>query len=44
MHRDDIGTDDDPIQRSCLQWMAATFPPDVCQNFVRLPIYRMNGR
>jgi hypothetical protein len=43
-HRDDIGTDDDPTQRSWIEWMAATFPPEVCQNFVLLPVYRANGR
>jgi hypothetical protein len=44
-HRDDIvGTDDDPTQRSWMEWMAATFRPEVCQNFVLLPIYRTNGR
>ena len=39
-HRDDIGTDDDPTQRSWIEWMAATFPPEVCENFVLLPVYR----
>jgi len=43
-HRDDIGIDDDPTQRSWTEWMAATFPPEVCQNFVLLPIYRTYGR
>ena len=43
-HRDDIGTDDDPTQRSWIEWMAATFPPEVCENFVLLPVYRANGR
>ena len=43
-HRDDIETDSDPTQRSWIEWMAATFPPEVCQNFVLLPVYRANGR
>jgi hypothetical protein len=43
-HRDDVGTDDDPTQRSWIEWMAATFPAEVCQNFVLLPVYRANGR
>jgi hypothetical protein len=43
-HRDDVGTDNDPTQRSWMEWMAATFPPEVCQNFVLLPVYRANGR
>jgi hypothetical protein len=28
-HRDDVGIDDDPTQRSWIEWMAATFPPEV---------------
>jgi hypothetical protein len=43
-HRDDIGADDDPTQRSWMDWMSATFPPEVCENFVLLPVYRANGR
>jgi hypothetical protein len=43
-HRDDVGTDDDPTKRSWIEWMAATFPPAVCENFVLLPVYRANGR
>jgi hypothetical protein len=43
-HRDDIGPDNDPTQRNWIEWMAATFPPEVCQNFVLLPVYRANGR
>ncbi len=43
-HRDDIGTDHDPTQRRWIELMAATFPPEVCQNFVLLPVYRANGR
>ena len=39
-HRDDIGTEEDPTQRRWIEWMAATFPPEVCQNFVLLPVYR----
>ena len=43
-HRDDIGPDNDPTQRRWIEWMAATFPPEVCENFVLLPVYRANGR
>jgi len=43
-HRDDIGSENDPTQRSWIDWMAATFPPEVCQNFVLLPVYRADGR
>jgi hypothetical protein len=43
-HRDDFGPDIDPTQQNWIEWMAATFPPEVCQNFVLLPVYRANGR
>jgi hypothetical protein len=43
-HREDVRADDDPTQRSQIEWMAATFPPEVCPNFVLLPAYRANGR
>ena len=43
-HRDDVGPDEDLTQRSWIEWMAATFPPEVCQNFVLLPVYAVNGR
>jgi len=43
-HRDDIGSENDPTQRSWIDWMAATFPPEVCESFVLLPVYRANGR
>jgi len=32
-HRDDIGLGNDPTHRNWIDWMAATFPPDVCQSF-----------
>ena len=43
-HRDHIGPDDDPTHRSWIDWLAPTFPPEVCQNFVLLTVYRANGR
>jgi hypothetical protein len=43
-YREDIVTDDDPTQRNWIEWMAATFPPEACENFVLLPVYRANGR
>ena len=43
-HRDDTGSDNDTTQQNWIEWMAATFPPEVCQNFVLLPIYRTYGR
>jgi hypothetical protein len=42
--RDEIGLDHDRTQQDWIEWMAATFPPEVCQNFVLLPVYRANGR
>jgi hypothetical protein len=44
VHRDDIGPGSDPTHRDWIDWMAATFPPYVCQNFSLLSIYRDHGR
>ncbi len=41
--RDDVGLDNDPTRQNWIEWMAATFPPEVCQNFVLLPVNRANG-
>jgi hypothetical protein len=35
-HRDDIGSGTDPTHRDWIDWMAAVFPPEVCQNFTLL--------
>jgi hypothetical protein len=43
-HRDDIGPGNDPTHRNWIDWMAATFPPDICQNFTLLPVYHDKGR
>ena len=43
-HRDDFGPDNEATQQRWLEWMAVTFPPEVCQNLVLLPVYRANGR
>jgi hypothetical protein len=43
-HRGDTGPDNDPTQQNWIEWMAATFPAQVCQNFVLLPVYRADGR
>jgi hypothetical protein len=43
-HRDDIGPNHDLTQQNWIEWLATTFPPEVCQNFVLLPVYRANGR
>jgi hypothetical protein len=44
IHRDDIGPGNDPTLRDWIDWMVATFPPDVCQNFTLLPVYHDHGR
>ena len=38
-HRDNIGSDNDPTHRDWIDWMAATFQPDVCENFTLLSVY-----
>jgi hypothetical protein len=48
IHRDEVspggGSDGDPTHRDWIDWMAATFPPDVCRNFTLLSIYHDHGR
>jgi len=46
IHRDnrDVNPADDPTHREWIDWMAATFPPNVCQNFTLLSIYHDDGR
>jgi hypothetical protein len=43
-HRDDIGPENDSTHRDWIDWTAATFPPEVCQNFTLLSVYRDHGR
>jgi hypothetical protein len=43
-HRDDVGAGNDPTQQNWIDWLAATFPPDVCRNFTLLPVYHDHGR
>jgi hypothetical protein len=43
-HRDDLGSDHDPTHRNWIDWMVATFPPEVCQNFTLLSVYHDHGR
>jgi hypothetical protein len=43
-HRDDVGLESDPTHRDWIDWMVATFPPEVCQNFTLLSIYHDHGR
>ena len=44
VHRDDIDPGSDPTHRDWINWMAATFPPEVCQNFTLLSVYHGHGR
>ncbi len=43
-YRDDIGPGSDLTHRDWINWMAATFPPDVCQNFALLSVYHDHER
>ena len=43
-HRKDIEPGNDPTHRNWIDWMAATFPPDVCQNFTLFSVYHDDGR
>ena len=43
-HCEDIAPGNDPTPRNWIDWMAATFPPDVCENFTLLPVYHDHGR
>lgn len=43
-HRDDVGPKSDTTHRDWIDWMVATFPPEVCQNFTLLSIYPGHGR
>jgi hypothetical protein len=43
-HRDHVEPGNDPTHRSWIDWMAATFPPDVCQNFTLLSVYHDHER
>ena len=43
-HRDNIGPGNDPTHRDWIDWMAETFPPDVCRNFTLLSIYHDHGQ
>jgi hypothetical protein len=43
-HRDETGPGSDATHRDWIAWMAATFPPEVCQNFTLLSVYHDNGR
>ena len=38
-HRGETAPDNDATQQDWIEWMAATFPAEVCQNFVLLPVY-----
>src|SRR4051794_36054281 len=38
VHRDDIAPGNDLTHRDWIDWMALTFPPEVCQNFTLLSV------
>ncbi len=44
VHRDDVDPGSDPTHRDWIDWMAATFPPEVCENFSLLSVYHEHGR
>jgi hypothetical protein len=44
VHRDVIDPASDPTHRDWIDWMAATFPPEVCQNVSLLSVYHEHGR
>jgi hypothetical protein len=44
VYRDGIGSGSDTTHRDWIDWMAATFPPDVCQHFTLLSVYHDHGR
>ena len=44
VHRDGIGSGIDATHRDWIDWMAATFPPEVCQHFTLLSVYHGHGR
>jgi hypothetical protein len=43
-HCDDPGPGNNSTYRNWIDWMAATFPPQVCENFTLLPVYHDHGR
>ena len=42
--RDNIGPANDPTHRNWIDLTAATFPPDVCENFSLLSVYHDDAR
>ena len=44
VHCDGIGSAGDATHRDWIDWMAATFPPEVCQHFTLLSVYHDRGR
>jgi hypothetical protein len=43
-HREDTGAVTEPTHRSWIDWMAETFPAEVCMNFTLLSVYHDHGR
>jgi hypothetical protein len=44
VHRDDSGSGEDRTHRNWIDWMTATYPPEVCQNFTLLSVFHDRGR
>jgi len=44
VHRDSMGLGSDATHRDGIDWMAATFSPEVCQHFTLLSVYHDHGR
>ena len=38
-HREDVGPGNDPTHQNWIDWMAASFPPNVYLNFTLLSVY-----
>jgi hypothetical protein len=43
-HREDVDPGSDPTHQNWVEWMAATFPPNICLNFTLLSVYYSHGR
>jgi hypothetical protein len=44
VHREDVGAEADRTHQDWIDWIAETFPPNVCQNFTLLSVYSDHGR
>jgi hypothetical protein len=44
VHRDEVDPRSDATHRDWIDWMSATFPPEVCQHYALLSVYHDHGR